>query len=80
MRALGSHSASWHFDMFGLPLALGVMWTPVPARHRRISPKPLAPRNRRSVSPLRRIWPNGQHAAPRAAALAPAAILAVVCG
>jgi hypothetical protein len=44
----------------GQPLALGVIWAPVSARHRKSAPRSLRPRG----SLLRRIGRGRQHAAP----------------
>jgi hypothetical protein len=46
-----------------LPLALGVMWMPVTAKHRKTQPKQVTRRHRRSGPLLRRSGRGGQHAA-----------------
>jgi len=63
MSERGSHGAQWDAETLVSLLTLGVMWSPVTAKHRRIPPKLLTPGNRRSGRSLRRSWPRGQHVA-----------------
>lgn len=59
-----SGSVSSHDNTAGEPLAMGVLWTPADARHRRIPPRTLLPGNRRGGGAHRRARHGGQHAAP----------------
>jgi len=58
-----TQSAVRRGDILRLPFALGVMWAPVPARHRKTQPRQLTRRQRRSGPLLRRGQRGGQHAA-----------------